>query len=158
MNPTIKTFPKTKFIGKNLSFTYSNYLVFELWSSFMPNRKKIQNSIGSELYNIQINPENFDFHPNTPFVKWAAVPVSNFDFVPNGMEVLEIPEGLYVVFQYKGDQSNAPAFFNAIYTEWLPASNYELDQRPQFEILGAKYKINDPNSEEEIWIPIKLKI
>ena len=158
MNPTIKTFPNTKFIGKNLSFTYSDYRAFELWSSFMPRRTEIQNSIGSELYNIQINPENFDFHPNTPFVKWAAVPVANFDFVPKGMEVLEIPEGLYVVFQYKGDQSNAPSFFNAIYTEWLPASNYELDQRPQFEILGAKYKTNDPNSEEEIWIPIKLKI
>jgi predicted transcriptional regulator YdeE len=52
---------------------------------------------------------------------------------------------------------NAKAFDtiqNYIYTEWLPASNYELDNRPQFEILGVKYKTNDPNSEEEIWIPI----
>jgi AraC family transcriptional regulator len=40
----------------------------------------------------------------------------------------------------------------------LPLSKeYELDDRPHFEILGDKYKNNDPNSEEEIWIPIKLK-
>jgi len=157
MNPQIKTFPTTKFIGKNLSFTYSDYRAFELWSSFMPRRKEVQNAIGTDLYNIQINPIGFSFGLQEPFVKWAAVPVANFDFVPDGMETLEIPEGWYAVFHYKGYQSNAPAFFNAIYTEWLPASNYELDHRPQFEILGAKYKTNDPNSEEEIWIPVKLK-
>ena len=155
MLPQIKTFPTTKFIGKNLSFTYSDYRAFELWSSFMSRRKEVSNAIGTDLYNIQINPIGFSFGLQEPFVKWAAVPVSNFDFVPDGMEVLEIPEGWYAVFHYKGDQSNAPAFFNAIYTEWLPASNYELDHRPQFEILGAKYKTNDPNSEEEIWIPVK---
>lgn len=155
MNPQIKTFPTTKFIGKNLSFTYSDYRAFELWSSFMPRRKEVPNAIGTDLFNIQVNPNGFSFGINEPFIKWAAVPVSNFDFVPEGMETLEIHEGLYAVFQYKGNQSNAAAFFNAIYTEWLPASNYELDNRPQFEILGAKYKTNDPNSEEEIWIPVK---
>ena len=157
MNPTLKTFPTTKFIGKNLSFTYADYRAFELWSSFMPRRKEIQNVIGSELYNIQVNPENFDFQPNTPFTKWAAVAVSSFDFIPDEMETLEIQEGLYAVFNYKGDQSNAASFFNSIYTEWLPSSDYELDNRPQFEILGEKYKNNDPNSEEQIWIPVKLR-
>ena len=157
MTPTQKTYPSTKFIGKNLSFTYADYRAFELWSSFMPRRKEVPNAIGTDLYNIQINPIGFSFGLHEPFVKWAAVPVANFDFVPYGMEPLEIPEGLYAVFQYKGDQLNAPAFFNVIYTEWLPASNYESDQRPQFEILGAKYKTNDPNSEEEIWIPVKMK-
>lgn len=155
MKPTIKTFPTTKFIGKNLSFTYADYRAFELWSSFMPKRKEIQNAIGSELYNIQINPEDFDFQPNTPFVKWAAVAVTSFDFIPDDMESLEIEEGLYAVFTYKGNQSNVAAFFNSIYTEWLPSSGYQLDSRPQFEILGEKYKNNSPESEEEIWIPIK---
>jgi AraC family transcriptional regulator len=157
MNPTIKTFPTTKFIGKKLSFSFANYRAFELWSSFMPLRKEILNTIGTDLYNIQINPESFDFNPNTPFVKWAAVAVSNFDFVPKEMETLEIPEGLYAVFNYKGDQNNVALFFKAIYTEWLPTSGYELDSHPQFEILGEKYKNNDPNSEEQIYIPIKKK-
>jgi AraC family transcriptional regulator len=73
------------------------------------------------------------------------------------MEIIEIPEGLYAVFNYKGDQTNAVSFFNIIYTEWLPNSDYQLDNRPQFEILGEKYKNNDTSSEEEIWIPIKKK-
>ena len=155
MNPTIKTFPATKFIGKNLSFTYADYRAFELWSSFMPRRNEIQNAIGSELYNIQINPDDFDFQSNTPFVKWAAVAVSSFENIPERMESLLIPEGLYAVFNYKGDKANASEFFRKIYTEWLPNSNYELDNRPQFEILGEKYKNNHPESEEDIYIPIK---
>ncbi|GEC79526.1 GyrI-like domain-containing protein [Flavobacterium aquatile] len=157
MNPTIKTFPTTKFIGKNLSFTYVDYRTFELWSSFMPRRKEIKNVIGNEVYNIQINPKDFDFKPNTPFVKWAAVAVTNFDYIPDEMETLVMEEGLYAVFNYKGDQTNAAAFFNSIYTEWLPSSGYQLDSRPQFEILGEKYKNDSSESEEEIWIPIKLK-
>lgn len=157
MTPTLKIFPNSKFIGINLSFTYSNYRAFELWSSFMPLRLEIQNRTGSEVYNIQINPDHFDFNPNTPFVKWAAVAVSSLDTIPEGMEALELPEGLYAVFNYKGDQSTVASFFKAIYTQWLPSSPYQLDHRPQFEILGKKYIYNDPNSEEEIWIPIKKK-
>ena len=157
MIPIIKTFPTTKLIGQNLKFSYSNYRAFELWSSFMPRLKEIQNAIGSDLYNIQINPENFDFNPNTQFIKWAAVAVSSFELIPNEMEIVEIPKGLYAIFHYKGSQTDAVAFFNKIYTEWLPNSNYVLDNRPQFEILGEKYKINHPDSEEDIYIPIKIK-
>ncbi|PWA07450.1 GyrI-like domain-containing protein [Flavobacterium psychrotolerans] len=157
MLPTLKTFPTTKLIGKNLTFTYAKYRAFELWNGFMPRRKEIQNTIGTELYNVQINPIGFDFGPNEPFVKWAAVAVSTFDFVPEGMETLEIPEGLYAVFNYKGTAADAPPFFRYIYTEWLPNSEYELDNRPHFEILGEKYKNNDPTSEEEIWIPVRKK-
>jgi AraC family transcriptional regulator len=39
----------------------------------------------------------------------------------------------------------------------LPNSAYALDDRAHFEVLGEKYKNNDPSSEEEIWIPIKVK-
>lgn len=157
MNPQIKTFPLTKFIGRSLAISYSDYRIAELWSGFMSRRNEIQNTIGTELYNIQVNPDNFDFNPRTPFLKWAAMAVSVFDCVPNGMEKLEISEGLYAVFHYKGDQSGAASFFNQIYSVWLPNSDYQLDDRPQFEILGEKYKNNDPNSEEEIWIPIRKK-
>jgi AraC family transcriptional regulator len=47
--------------------------------------------------------------------------------------------------------------FKYIFEEWLPSAIYGLDNRPHFEILGAKYKNNDDSSEEEIWIPVKLK-
>ncbi len=72
------------------------------------------------------------------------------------MEVCNLPGGLYAVFFYKGLNTDL-TIFNYIFTKWLPASEYILDDRPHFEIMGAKYKNNDPGSEEEIWVPIKKK-
>jgi len=57
---------------------------------------------------------------------------------------------------YKGSSADN-SIFQYIYGQWLPNSNYLLDDKPHFEVLGEKYKNNDPNSEEEIWIPIKDK-
>ena len=158
MNPIIKIFPETKFIGMNLIFTYSNYRIFELWNSFMIRRNEIKNRVGTNFFNIQINPENFDFNPQTEFFKWAVVPVTDFNFLPEGMQSLIIEGGLYAVFNHIGDASKARETFGYIFGVWLPNSEYEFDNRPQFEILGEKYKNNAPDSEEEIWIPIKKRI
>jgi len=64
--------------------------------------------------------------------------------------------GLYAVFDYKGS-SNDISIFQYIFGTWLQNSDFLLDDRPHFEVLGDKYKNADPNSEEEIWIPIKKK-
>ncbi len=157
MKPTIKTFPTTKFIGINSQFSYSDYRIGELWGRFMPRRNEIKNNIGIELYNVQINPENFDFNPQTEFIKWAAVSVTDFNFVPEGMDSLVIEEGLYAVFKHVGDATKARETFGYIFSVWLPNSEYELDNRPHFEILGEKYKNNAPDSEEKIWISIKKR-
>ena len=157
MEPIIKTFPETKFIGMNSQFSYSNYRIGELWGNFMPRRNEIKNNIGIKLYNVQINPENFDFNPQTEFIKWAAVSVANIEVIPEGMDSLVIEGGLYAVFNHVGDTSKARETFGYIFGIWLPNSEYELDNRPHFEILGEKYKNNAPDSEEEIWIPIKKR-
>ncbi|NNK11488.1 MAG: GyrI-like domain-containing protein, partial [Flavobacteriaceae bacterium] len=66
------------------------------------------------------------------------------------------PAGLYAVFDYKGHPGDK-SVFQYIFGKWLPSSDFRLDFRPHFETLGEKFKINDPNSEEEIWIPISPK-
>jgi len=71
------------------------------------------------------------------------------------MEFYIVPSGLYAVFIHTGAASTAPKTFEYIFETWLPNSEYLLDNRPHFEILGGKYKNEDPSSEEEIWIPIK---
>ena len=157
MKPIIKTFPITKFIGINSVISYSDYRIGELWGNFMPRRNEIQNIIGTELFNIQINPDNFDFNPQTEFIKWAVVPVTDFKSIPYGMQQLIVQEGLYAVFNHVGDAVKARETFGYIFGVWLPNSEYQLDNRPYFEILGAKYKNNAPDSEEEIWIPVKRK-
>ena len=148
-----------KLIGKRIRTSFSNNRTFELWNTFMPKRKEIKNIIGTELYSIQIyEPLFFDnFDPKKEFEKWATMEVTDFNTVPDGMETFILQSGLYAVFLYRGAASAAAPIFQYILETWLPNSEYTLDDRPHFEILGEKYKNEDPTSEEEIWIPIKPK-
>ena len=130
----------------------------ELWRSFMPEKTKIKNRLSSELYSIRVYDRPMDpLDLAQPFDKWAATEVKSLDEVPEGMEPLILEGGLYAVFDYRGLNTDSSIFIY-IFSQWLPNSGYELDERPQFEVLGAKYKNNDPDSEEEIWIPIKPKM
>lgn len=63
--------------------------------------------------------------------------------------------GLYAVFIHKGGPNTFPKTFQYIFRTWLPASDYTVDNRAHFEILGEKYKNEDPNSEEEVYIKRK---
>lgn len=159
MKPKITTLSETKLIGCKQKMNYATYNPVPLWQRFMPRKKEIINTVSTDLYSVQQFPNGFwnDFNPNTEFEKWAAVEVSNLDTIPAEMDSLIIPGGWYAVFDYKGDASDAPAFFESIFKTWFPDSAYVVDDRPHFEILGEKYKKEDPNSEEEIWIPIRLK-
>jgi AraC family transcriptional regulator len=159
MQPRIETLTEKKLIGKRIIMSFSNNKTGELWKSFMPRQKEIKNSIGTELYSMQIYPPMFfnNFSPNTEFEKWATIEVTDFDTVSDEMESMILKGGLYAVFLHKGPSSAGPKIFQYILGTWLPNSEYTLDNRPHFEILGEKYKNEDPSSEEEIWIPIKLK-
>ena len=143
-----------------MTLSYADYRIAELWSSFMPRRKEITNSLSNDLISLVVySPTHFEeFKPTNKFERWAAIEVSNFDNVPDHLETYVLPAGLYAIFLYKGSSSGSASFFQQIYTVWLPASDYVLDNRPHFEVLGDKYKNNDPSSEEEVWIHIKPKV
>ena len=156
MNHRIAHFEEKKLAGKRLTMSLLENKTGELWKSFMQLRKEIKNNIGNDLYSVQVyDPFYFEhFNPATTFDKWATIEVSNFENLPESFECFVLPAGLYAVFQRKGMSTD---IFKTIYTEWLPNSEFMLDNRPHFEILGEKYKNGDPDSEEEIWIPIKQK-
>ncbi|MFC0774962.1 GyrI-like domain-containing protein [Terrimonas alba] len=158
MTPRIETSGEKKLVGKRLTMSFAKNRTGELWRSFMPERKNITNSLTSEVISMQIyKPNHFEnFNPITEFEKWAAIEVPDFDNMPDGLETFILANGLYAVFDYKGS-SDDNSIFQYIFQTWLPASGYILDDRPHFEILGEKYKNQHPDSEEEIWIPIKQK-
>ncbi|WP_290845668.1 GyrI-like domain-containing protein [Flavobacterium sp.] len=129
---------------------------FELWSGFMPKRKKLANVRRNDLFSLQTYPKGFDFSDATrEFTKWAGAAVNPEAEIPEDFKSIEIPEGKYAVFLHVGSGQTAAITFGHIFNHWLPNSGFELDDRPHFEILGAKYKNNDPDSEEEIFIPIR---
>jgi len=124
----------------------------------MPRKKEVLNTLNDNLFSIEIyKMPNFyeDFDPTLEFEKWAAVEVSNFERIPLEMETLIIPAGKYAVFKYVGKGSEASAIYKSVLQDWLPNSEFQLDHRPHFAVMGEKYRNEDPTSEEELWFPIK---
>lgn len=159
MEPRIEKLSEKKFVGKRIRMSSADNQTFALWQSFMPQRKEFQNVIGKELYSIEVYPKGFfeRFEPKAEFEKWAAVEVANFEKVSGEMETLISPEGLYAVFVYKGKSGEAARFYQKIFQNWLPNSEFLLDARPHYAVMGEKYRNDSDDSEEEIFIPVKAK-
>ena len=159
MTPRIEKLNAKKLIGYRWTMSLADNKTKDLWKSFMTRRSDIANNLTNNIISLQVYQSTYfsDFKLTNEFEKWAAIEVTDYDNVPPGMETFSLNEGLYAVFEYRGSSSDN-SIFQYIYGTWLPASDYQLDDRPHFEVLGENYKNNDPRSEEEIWIPIKPKL
>jgi len=161
IDPSIKTIPTKKLIGINVHTSLSEFNPSVVWQKFMPRLKEIENKVGIEKYSIQIYDQLFSydsFNPNVKFYYWAAIEVDDFSKIPHDMFSLEISSGKYAVFLHKGDMSTFKKTLSYIYTKWLPSSGFKIGHRPHFEKLDEKYLgANNPNSQEEVWIPIRYK-
>ncbi|MBT8299515.1 MAG: GyrI-like domain-containing protein [Maribacter sp.] len=158
MQPRIVELTQKKLVGMNMSMSLLNDRTGELWSRFMPKVNDIGYKLSEDKISMQVYPTTYfeRFNPKHQFVKWAMVEVGDFCEIPDDLNQFMLQEGLYAVFDYKGP-SYDKSIFQYIYTKWLPISDYNLDNRPHFEVLGESYRNNNPESEEEIWIPIQLK-
>lgn len=159
--PKIINIKDRKLIGLSIQTCLADNKTLELWQGFKPQVKNINKKVNTDFYSIQVYGKDFGIQPFTPqtvFEKWAAVEVSDFKIIPKGLESFTISGGDYAVFIYKGTPQEFHKMATYIYGEWLPKSKYQLDNRPHFEIMAEHYNPNDPDSEEEVWIPIKLKL
>lgn len=158
LTPKIIEFSSRQLIGKKLMMSFVRDRTRELWESFAPKLKTLPQKSNGLLYSVQIYPDPTffnNFQPTREFEKWAAVELIEPKGVPAELDILTLPAGLYAVFHYIGKPSEAQATFQHIFGEWLPHSSYELDHRPHFALMGDKYKGEEPDSEEDSWIPIK---
>lgn len=156
ITPMIQEVEAKRLVGKSRMMSLVDFRVEELWNSFLPIR--VKNMVSADLISMTIyQPSYFiNFDPAAEFEKWAAAEVSEFEDVSADLRTLVLPKGLYAIFHYQGLNSDN-SIFRYIFDEWLPNSNYVLDARPNFEVLGEKYKNNNPESEEDIYIPIKVR-
>jgi AraC family transcriptional regulator len=130
MKPRIEILNEKKLVGRRLTMSFADYKIVELWRTFSPRRKEINNNLTNDLISVVIyEPNHFtDFKPTNEFERWAAVEVSTFDYVPTEMETIILQSGLYAVFDYKGLNTDN-SIFQYILGTWLPTSDYELDNR-----------------------------
>ncbi len=143
-------------IGQQQTMSLVEDTTGELFRSFMPRRKEIKQAKDQWVYDLRIYPVNYfsPFNPTTSFTKWALVEVEEEEQLPVDMETFLLSGGKYAVFT-PDRRSNDPNIFQYIFGEWLPSSGFVLDDRPHFERLDSKGKRNNPEADEEFWIPIK---
>ncbi|MGV3657387.1 MAG: GyrI-like domain-containing protein [Chitinophagaceae bacterium] len=160
MNPRIELLPPKKLVGLQSRMCMADDKTVMLWQTLMPRRAEIGARASNDYISMQVYDKEQDlsaFNRHTVFQKWAAVEVEDFENVPAGMETYNLEGGLYAVFIHKGSPAAFPQTWKTIFMDWMPASDYELDAREHFEVLGEKYKRDSGDSEEEVWIPIKKK-
>ncbi len=160
MEPRIEILKEKKLAGLKMEMSFADNKTRELWQMFMPRRAELINSVCADLYSLEIYQPDFfkHFNPTSVFEKWAATEVSSFDQVPANMSTITIPQGLYAIFIHKGAASEAVKTYQYIFSTWMPQSNFIVDERPHFALMGSKYKNDDPDSEEEIWIPVRKNV
>ncbi|KIX19940.1 AraC family transcriptional regulator [Flavobacterium sp. 316] len=161
MEPKIITISAKKTIGFSIKTNMVNDQTVKIWQQLMPRLKEVKNAVSADLFSLQVyNGETFEeFTPTTEFTKYALVELKNYDFIPEGFEKFEIPAGQYAVFIHKGTSADFPKTSQIIYGEWLPNSEYKIDNRPHFAVMGDKYLGHEnPETEEEVWVPIQNKV
>tara|TARA_B110000858_G_scaffold66259_1_gene76845 strand:- start:3536 stop:4027 length:492 start_codon:yes stop_codon:yes gene_type:complete len=144
-------------VGMSAKMSVANDATASLWQRFMPRRKEIQGAVNSVLYSVQSFPQldGFDsFTPETVFDKWAAVEVANGDGIPDEMQLFDLRGGHFAVFDHQGPPSEFPKTLGFIFSEWLPNSEWQLDDREHFEKLLPGWRADDPDAREEVWIPL----
>lgn len=155
MEPRIETLPPTTLIGMRRAMSIADDHTRALWSAFMPRRGEVRNRRSTSFHSVQVYGLGGPPTPDTVFEKWAAVEVEPGTERPEGMEVLELAGGRYAVFIHRGLPSAWPQTAQHIFGVWLPGSGHQLDARPHFEVLPVDYRPDDPEAEEEVWIPIR---
>ncbi|MFT3885638.1 MAG: GyrI-like domain-containing protein [Flavobacteriales bacterium] len=154
--PRIELLPERTFVGLHTRASFATHRPEVLWRRFGPLRRGIANAIGTGRFSMAVyGPGFFDaFDPHRAFEQWATVEVADAAHVPEGMAVLRAA-GLYAVFIHRGPASDGPRTFRYIFGTWLPASRYEVDQRPHFEVMGPGYDPDAEEAEEALWIPVR---
>lgn len=159
-SPEIIDFPETRLIGFRVRTSFVNDRTSELWRGFRAVRPAIAGRVGSDSFSVKVYDASYsfsEFDPAAEFDKWAAVAVGDGADVPDELEILVIPAGKYAEFIHVGPASAAPKTFGYIFGEWLPASGFELDLRPHFEILPEGYDPFASDATERVLIPIRSR-
>lgn len=151
-----------KLVGFGKRMSLASDATAELWKALMPRRHEIANRATSDFISMRVYDErvfgtNEQFLPEAEFEKWAAVEVTDHDDVPDGLEAYVIEGGTYAIFVHEGPASTFAGTMRRIFVDWLPASDYELDDREHFEVVPEGWRATDDRAREEIYIPLRMR-
>lgn len=97
-----------------------------------------------------------NFHDDGQFSFMVGEEVQELNTeLENGFVNIEIPEGKYAEFKVNGTSDSVQNIRRFIYGTWLPNSNYERDDGPDFEVTDVLNSTFPNEMKMKIYIPIK---
>ena len=155
MEPEIINQPAMKIVGIANEYEDGDLSLPKLWSGFRPYRDSIPNRVGDHWFGIYENYQEDE--DTTRFVYICSAEVENFENVPDGLITREIEAQTYARFTHQGPIAKIEETLRYIWGSWLPKSNYEYADKPDFELLPGGFNDEDPENKVYLNIPIKLK-
>ncbi len=126
------------------------------WDRFIKIEKQIKKRVNQEVtYGVEIYGE--EFHTDQKWVYFPSVAVSDLAEIPDILFGKILPAATYAVFTVKGGLDKIPETFRYAYDQWLPASKYEMGYAFDFELYDERFKGREPDSELDLYLPVKLK-
>ncbi len=156
MSPEIVRIPSATFVGIHQKMSIIKNSTVDLFRAFMPRRHEVANRVDTKIIDLRVYDKDYfnSFNPKSIFTKWACVQVSRAEHLPYKMACYYIKGGLYARFSAPENPTNPSDIFQFIFSEWLPNSKYQLDNRPHFDILNDHQKNIPSSGTQQIHIPI----
>ena len=149
MNHTIKKLAGFNIIGMQIQCE-DNHAIPQLWESFNKRSKEFKPKAVKPITAYGVC-SDFDMKNNS-FTYTAGLKVKDISNIPSGMITMEIPAQEYAVFE-----CTLPTIMetmNNIFQEWLPKSDYQRADGPEFEFYDTDFDPKKPESKLYIHIPV----
>ncbi len=120
------------------------------WQRFHPYIGNIPHQRGTTAYGVCYNPDE-----SGTIDYLTGVEVSEFGDLPEELDRVRIPARRYAVFAHAGHISTIRRTWMTIFGKWFPASDYEVDDAPEFERYDDRFDPATGKGGLEIWVPIR---
>lgn len=150
MEPKIVIRPAFTVVGVRYHGKNENNEIPQMWEAFGPRMHEVKQVINPQVcYGISDNMDE-DTHE---FDYIAGCEVASAADIPEGMVSWVVPAGTYAIFTTTLPRVGQT--FQHAYHTWMPQSGYQGTGGPDFELYDEQFDPRDPQSEFDLYIPIK---
>jgi AraC family transcriptional regulator len=122
------------------------------WQEFAPYIGQIPGQSSNRAYGVLCNEDDEGNHDYV-----TGVEVAGSSRLPEGLTTLQVPGGVYAVFSHSDHVSTIRGTWQAIWSHWLPGSDYEASEAPSFELYPEEFDGETGLGGLEIWVPVARK-
>lgn len=133
--------------------SYSSDTVKEIpqqWAEFGPKCGLLPGRIGTDTYGVTFNAK-----PDCSFDYLTGIEYPQGKALPHGMTTVTLPAGRYAVFFHSDHVSKLPAYFDALWSKWVPDCGLKIAQAPCFEVYSKDFDPQTGMGGTAVWIPLE---